>query len=96
VAIRRRPGRPRTVVRLPLRNRQTLYAVTLTAPPSRAWRAAFLRPPPALTRGRFTPELGRLGLDEATVLFRTTPAQLAPWLRRIDRWVAYANSIVAE
>ena len=29
-------------------------------------------------------------------LFRTTPTQLYAWLRRIDRWVAYANSVVEE
>jgi hypothetical protein len=94
MAIRRRPARPRTIVALP--NRQALYAVTLCPAPSRAWRAAFLRPPPALTRGRFTPELGRVHLDEARVLFRTTPSRLPAWVRRIDRWVAYANSVIDE
>jgi hypothetical protein len=94
VAIRRRPGRPRTIVALP--NGLMLYSVTLTPPPSRAWRAVFLRPPPALTRGRFTPEAARLGLDGATVIFRTTPRQLTAWVRRIDRWVAYANSVIEE
>jgi hypothetical protein len=42
---------------------QALYEVTLSAVPSRAWRAAFLRPPTGLTSARFTPELGRLGLN---------------------------------
>jgi hypothetical protein len=31
------------------------------------------------------------------VHFRTTPlCRLDAWLRRIDRWIAYANSIVEE
>jgi hypothetical protein len=64
VAIKRRPARPKTIVVLPTRH--TLYSVRLTAAPSRAWRAAFLRSPPALPRGRFTPELGRVNLDGAT------------------------------
>ncbi|MGH7753938.1 MAG: hypothetical protein ACREN5_14105 [Gemmatimonadales bacterium] len=75
---------------------QALYEVALSAVPSRVWRAAFLRPPPGLTTPRFTPELGRLGLDGARVSFRTTPPQLHQWLRRIDRWIAYANSVVEE
>jgi hypothetical protein len=75
---------------------QTLYEVELSAAPSRAWRAALLRPPPALTTARFTPERGRLGLEGTLVTFRTTPPQLHQWLRRIDRWVEYANSVVEE
>ena len=73
-----------------------LYEVALSAVPSRVWRAAFLRPPPGLTTTRFTPELGRLGLDGARVTFRTSPPHLHQWLRRIDRWIAYANSVVEE
>ena len=75
---------------------QALYDVALSAVPSRTWRAAFLRPPPALTPARYTPELGRLGLDGARVSFRTSPPHLHRWLRRIDRWIAYANSVVEE
>jgi hypothetical protein len=46
---------------------------------------------------RFTPERGRLQLDGATtVLFRTTPRLMPGWLRRIERWIAYANSVVEE
>jgi hypothetical protein len=37
-----------------------------------------------------------VSLDGAAVIVRTTPAQLPAWLRRIDRWIAYANSVVAE
>ena len=74
----------------------TLYVVELSTPPSRAWRAALLRPPPTLTRLRRTPKLGRLGADGARLTFRTTPRDLHQWLRWIDRWIAYANSVVAE
>jgi len=94
MAIRRLP-RPPHPVTLATKTR-TLYEVELSAAPSRVWRAAFLRPPSGLTTTRFTPELGRLGLDGARVTFRTTPPQLHQWLRRIDRWIAYANSVVEE
>jgi hypothetical protein len=30
------------------------------------------------------------------VLFRTTPSRMPAWLKWIDRWIEYANSIVAE
>jgi hypothetical protein len=75
---------------------QTLYEVELSAAPSRVWRASFLRPPARLRTTKFTPELGRLGLDGARVTFRTSPPHLHQWLRRIDRWIAYANSVVEE
>jgi hypothetical protein len=55
-----------------------------------------MRPPPRLTKETATPDLGRVSLDGARVLFRTTPPQLHFWLRWIDRWIAYANSIVEE
>ena len=74
----------------------TLYEAKLSAAPSRAWRAAFLRPPAALTTIRRTPELGRLDLRGDVVMFRTAPAQLHAWLRRIDRWIVYANPVVEE
>jgi hypothetical protein len=73
-----------------------LYEIVLSAVPSRVWRAAFLRPPPGLTTTRHTPELGCLGLDGARVTFRTSPPHLHQWLRRIDRWIDYANSVVKE
>jgi hypothetical protein len=88
----RHPPHPITLTSAAL----TLYEVELSAAPSLAWRAAFLRPPPALTAARFTPELGRVGLDGTRVAFRTTPPHLHQWLRRIDRWVEYANSVVEE
>jgi hypothetical protein len=75
---------------------QTLYEITLSGVPSPAWRAAFLQPPARLTTARTTPELGRLGVHGARVTFRTIPARLHAWLRRIDRWIAYANSVVEE
>ena len=74
----------------------TLYEVALSVVPSRVWRAAFLRPPSALTSTRFTPKLGRLGLDCARVTFRTSPSHLHQWLRRIDPWIANANTVLAE
>jgi hypothetical protein len=43
-----------------------------------------------------TPEVGRVALHGTTVHFRTAPRNLGAWLRRIDRWIAYANSIVEE
>jgi hypothetical protein len=75
---------------------QTLYEVELSAVPSPAWRAALLRPPPKLTHLRRTPELGRVGVDGDRLTFRTTPRELHQWLRWIDRWIAYANSVVEE
>jgi hypothetical protein len=94
MAIRRRPPPPSAV---PLTTgAQTLYEVELSAAPSPAWRAAFLRPPATLTTARYTPEFGGLGLDGARVTFRTTPPRLHAWLRRIDTWAEYANSVVEE
>jgi hypothetical protein len=58
--------------------------------------AAFLRPPPALITAARTPVVGRLAIHGTTVHFRTAPRHLGGWLRRIDRWIAYANSVVAE
>ena len=75
---------------------QTLYEVELSSAPSRAWRASLLRSPPRLRTTKFTPELGRLGLDGNCVTFRTTPPQLRQWLRRINRWMEYANLVVGE
>ena len=73
-----------------------LHAVTLSAAPSLARRAAFLRPPTRLKSARGTPDVGRLELRGATVHFRTTPRQRDAWVRRLDRWIRYANSVVAE
>jgi hypothetical protein len=78
------------------KGKETLYEVTLSAVPSAAWRAAFLRPPARLTSTRAKRELARVELDGVQVHFRTPPAKLHYWLRWIDRWIAYANSVVAE
>ena len=92
--IQRLPGPPHTVT--PTARNQVLYSVELTVVPSPPWRAAFLRPPARLTSAQYTPELGRVGLNGATVHFRTAPHRARLWLRRIDCWIRYANSVVAE
>jgi hypothetical protein len=38
---------------------------------------------------------GASSADGPRITFRTIPARLH-WLRRIDRWIAYANSVVEE
>jgi hypothetical protein len=91
----RQPGRPRVVVE-GIEGQDALYELELTAPPSAAWRAAFLRPPRALTNMHVTPDVGRLSVHGSTVYFRTAPRRLTTWLRRLDRWIAYANSVVDE
>ena len=87
-------GAPHTV--MSVQGDLTVYEATLTAAPSPEWRAAFLRPPTNLITAQYTPELGRLGLYGDRVIFRTTPAQIPGWLRRIDQWITYANSVVEE
>jgi hypothetical protein len=91
----RQPDPPRVVVN-GIEGRDTLYELKLTAEPSPVWRAAFLRPPPRLTGPKSTPDVGRINLQGAVVSFRTAPRRLEGWLRRIDAWIAYANSIVEE
>jgi hypothetical protein len=91
----RRLDSPRIIVD-GIEGRDTLYEVELWTAPSPHWRAAFLRPPPSLTRNRSTPDVARLYLHGVTIYFRTAPRYLAAWLRRIDRWIAYANSVVEE
>ena len=91
----RRPLPPRVVV-ADIEGRDTLYEVDLYTAPSPQWRAAFLRPPPALITADRTPEIGRVAIHGVTVHFRAAPRHLDSWLRRIDRWIAYANSIVEE
>jgi len=49
-----------------------------------------------LQRPHGTLDFGRLELRGSTVQFRTTPWQLAGWLRRLNRWIRYANSVVAD
>jgi len=43
-----------------------------------------------------TPDSGRVAIHGSTVHFRAVPRDRDDWLRRIDRWIAYANSIVEE
>jgi hypothetical protein len=73
-----------------------LYEVALTTAPSREWRVAFVRPLPRLMTTRFNPDIGRVVVQGAAVNLRAAPTDLDAWLRRIDRWIAYANSIVEE
>lgn len=95
MAIVRLRGSARAVVP-EIEGRDTLYEVELSTAPSLAWRAAFLRPPPALTSRTYTPDIGRITIRATTLHFRTDPARLLGWLRRIDRWIRHANSIVEE
>jgi hypothetical protein len=71
----------------------TLYEVELSAAPSPAWQDALLHPPAALMTAQHTPTLGRLEINGPRVTFRTIPVRLHGWLRQIDRWIAYANSV---
>jgi hypothetical protein len=89
-----RPLTPREVPLLP--GGQTLHEVELGAVPSTEWRAAFLRPARRLVSMRFTPDLGRVGVAGSEIHFRTAPDQLDAWLYRIDGWIDYVNSVVAE
>ena len=40
--------------------------------------------------------VGGVGLNQATIQSQTTPARARFWLKRIDRRIAYANSVVDE
>jgi hypothetical protein len=91
----RLPDLPRVVVAR-IEVRDTLYEFDLTAATSPAWRAAFLGPPPALTTADHTPDIGRVAIHGRTVHFGFAPRYRGDWLRRIDQWIAYANSIVEE
>jgi hypothetical protein len=92
--LERQPGLPRVVVDR-IEGRDTLYEFDLTAVPIPRV-ACRLRPPPALTTADHTPDSGRVAVHGATVHFRAAPQERGDWLRRIDRWIAYANSIVEE
>jgi hypothetical protein len=95
MSIRRRPGPPRVILS-GIEGRDTLYEVSLTAPPSPEWRAAFLRPHSRLISKGYTPDGGRVVVQSARDVFRTAPEELDGWLRRIDQWIAYANSVLEE
>jgi hypothetical protein len=45
---------------------------------------------------QFTPEFGRATLTGTAWHFRAIPAQTPIWLSHIDRWIAYANSVIEE
>ena len=94
MGIRRHPHAPQGV--LLASEAHTLYEVVLSAAPSPGWRAAFLRPPPELTSETHAPAFGRLVVRGDRWTFRATPSALTSWLRRIDEWIAYANSVVVE
>jgi hypothetical protein len=68
----RLPAPPDLVTEM-LTGKQTLYTVMLSAAPSPPWRAAFLRPPLTLTTVTYRPELCRLDLNGATMLFLAAP-----------------------
>jgi hypothetical protein len=89
------PDRPRIVVDA-IEGRDTLDEVELWAGPSLQSRAAFLRPAPSLITADRTPEVGRVAVHGVTLHFRAAPRHLPAWLRRVDRWIDYANSIVEE
>jgi len=61
-----------------IEGQDTLYEFDLTAAPSPAWRAAFLRPPPALTTADHTPDIGRVAVHGRTVHFRAAPQHRRP------------------
>jgi hypothetical protein len=86
---------PRVVVTR-IEDRDTLYESDLTDARSPPWCAVFLRPPPALTTADYTPDIGRVAVHGRTVDFRAAPRHRGDWLRRIDQWIAYANSVVEE
>jgi hypothetical protein len=94
MAIHRLPRAPRPITYTT--GALTLYKIELGAAPSREWRTAFLRPPARLMTVRTTPEVGRPELDGTRITFRTISARLHAWVRRIDRSIAYANSVVEE
>jgi hypothetical protein len=70
--LERQPGPPRVVVG-GIEGQDTLYEFDLTAAPSPAWRAVFLRPPPVLTTADYTPDIGRVAIHGATVHHLRTP-----------------------
>src|SRR5262249_50035786 len=91
--VSRQPGPPAVIAKL---GREALYAVELSAMPSPIWRAPCLLPPSHLARVPSPPSLRRLYFDGAHTCFRTTPQKIGAWIQRIDRWIQYANSVVAE
>ena len=95
MAILRAPGPPRVILSN-IEGAESLFEVLLTAIPSPAWRAVFVRPPGRLITARYAPDFGRVTVQKGAIHFRTAPAEVDGWLRQFDRWIAYANSVVAE
>ena len=95
MAIHRLPGPPRVILS-DIEGTESLVEVLLTAIPSPEWRSAFVRPPGRLTSSQYALDVGRVTVQKAGLHFRTAPGEVDAWLRRIDRWIAYANSVVAE
>jgi len=44
----------------------------------------------------YTPDIGRVAIYGRTVHFGAAPQHRGDWLRGIDQWIGYANSIVEE
>jgi hypothetical protein len=53
-----------------------------------------VRPPARLGHSPFT--LDGIDLQGAAVIFRAAPSKVQDGLHWIDRWIAYANSVVDE
>ena len=88
----RAPARPTTQYS----GADQVFEVQLSATPTFRWRIAFRRPPPQLVDSGFTLSLDCVEVHGAAVQFRTSRDELHAWLRRIDTWIAYANSVVEE
>jgi hypothetical protein len=93
MALHRLPGRPAVITPLQGR-RQAVYQVGLSAVPSPGWRAVFVRTPARLGPSPFTPD--GIDLQGSAAIFRDAPSKVQDWLRRIDRWIAYADSVEEE
>ena len=91
-----RAPRPPRVILSGLEGNESLFEVLLTAMPSPEWRAAFVRLPGRLTSVRYAPDVGRVTVQKAGLNFRTAPAEVDGWLRRLDRWITRIRSWRSE
>jgi hypothetical protein len=64
---------------------RVLFEILLAASRRRSG-AAFVRPPDRFTSARYAPAIGLVTVQKGAIHFRTARAQVAGWLRRIDRW----------
>jgi hypothetical protein len=78
-----------------IEGQDTLYEFDLTAAPSPAWRAVFFRPPPAARPPTYPRHWPRCD-SRAHGAFPRCARHFGGSLRRIDRWIAYANSVVED